>query len=153
MSNNDIMMYIASKYAYLRSCILHSHKKLKNRRIRFASVTDTSVTDASAYVNVDTESNIAVKDILNDIIEYAMISSDVKHTLNNIIDDAIISNEVKDTINDMIDDVVALSCEANIYEMDINMEDSWSITYDINNVKIFHCHVPIVSNDSDNDDF
>jgi hypothetical protein len=32
-----------------------------------------------------------------------------------------------------------------------NMEDSWSIAYDIDNVKIYHCHIPVISNESDYD--
>jgi hypothetical protein len=73
---------------------------------------------------------------------------DIKYILDEIINQVCLAKE---------DDCEKASHEnyisANIYEIDINMEDSWSLEYGIDHVKIYHCHIPIMSNDSDSDDF
>ena len=78
---------------------------------------------------------------------------DIKYILDEIINQVCLAKEDDCEKASHENDISANDISANIYEIDVNMEDSWSLEYGIDHVKIYHCHIPIMSNDSDNDDF
>ena len=120
-----VSTYLASSFCYLRSRIFNNKKK----RRMILSLHDESANDKD------------IKYILDEIINQVCLAKE---------DDC----EKASHENDIsANDISANDISANIYEIDVNMEDSWSLEYGIDHVKIYHCHIPIMSNDSDNDDF
>ena len=126
-----VSTYLASTYCYLRSRIFNNKKK---RRLIL-----------NAYDKSENDKDI--KYILDEIInQVCLVKENVCENASDVT--ASHANEIDATANDTSG---TSATNANIYEIDINMEDSWSLEYGINHVKIYHCHIPIMSIDSDND--
>ncbi len=144
-------------YAYLRSCLFQKNKKrrLAKRERELSGATHI------------------VKELLNDMIDNTVCLSEIREIMDEIVNEVArgaVTHDTMDAIAPVTSDTVAKYTEGaegvsdvNIYEMEINMEknrnmedscnmeDSWSIAYDIDNVKIYHCHIPVISNESDYD--
>ena len=126
-----VSTYLASTYCYLRSRIFNNKKK---RRLIL-----------NAYDKSENDKDI--KYILDEIInQVCLVKENVCENASDVT--ASHANEIDATANDTSG---TSAMNANIYEIDVNMEDSWSLEYGINHVKIYHCHIPIMSIDSDND--
>jgi hypothetical protein len=131
IDNSKIFTYIASTYGYIRSSIFKNNNR-KNRRLKRDLLSVSEANQANVSVS---EANTLVREIIDEII-------------NNALSEANVS--------------VSEANQANIYEIDIKMNnscmtesymtESWCTEYNIDSVKIYHCHIPILSNESDDDD-
>jgi len=121
----DSMLFIVSTYLASSFCYLRSRIfNNKKKRRMILSLHDESAND-----------------------------KDIKYILDEIINQVCLAKEDDCEKASHENDISANDISANIYEIDVNMEDSWSLEYGIDHVKIYHCHIPIMSNDSDSDDF
>ena len=146
-------------YAYLRSRIFQQNKKRRRMLVK----RDCELSSATHIV----------KELLNDMIDNVICLSEIRDIVDEMTNEVArgaVTHDTMDAIAPVIQDTVAKYTkgaegvsDVNIYEMEINMEnkrnmedscnmeDSWSIAYDIDNVKIYHCHIPVISNESDYD--
>ena len=147
-----VSTYLASTYCYLRSRIFNNKKK---RRL-ILNAYDKSANDKDIHLCTSRcafgKGNCyhaleKCEGVLDEIInQVCLAKEDVCENASDVT--ASHANEIDATANDTSG---TAATNANIYEIDVNMENSWSLEYGIDHVKIYHCHIPIMSIDSDND--
>jgi uncharacterized protein YjbI with pentapeptide repeats len=181
---DSALLYIASTYGFIRSRLFtnKNNRRLKRDILSEANVSVSEANVSVSEANISDEANISeantnalnsqeAEKFIREII-YEVISEAMKASLSEAsLSEAYLSEAMKASLSEASLSEASLS-EANLSEAmkanvseamkaslsesslseSINIDDSW---YRFDNLKIYHCHIPIVSNElSDSgDDF
>ena len=134
---DSTLLYIASTYGFIRSRFIRSrlftnnNKRRLKRDILSVSEANISVSEANTNALHSQEVETIIREIIYEVIDEVISEASLS------VSEASLS--------------VSEAMKASLSES-INIDDSW---YGFDNLKIYHCHIPIISNElSDSgDDF
>ena len=139
---DSTLLYIASTYGFIRSRLFtnKNNRRLK-RDILSVSEANISVSEANTNALHSQEVETIIREIIYEVIDEVISEASLSLSEASLS----VSEAMKVSVSE------ASLSEASLSES-INIDDSW---YGFDNLKIYHCHIPIISNElSDSgDDF
>ena len=161
---DSTLLYIASTYGFIRSRLFTNKNNRRLKRdilsVSEANISEANISEANTNALHSQEVETIIREIIDEVISEANVSDEAEKFIREIIYeviDEVISEAMKVSVSEtemiireIIDEVIDEK-NTNLSES-INIDDSW---YGFDNLKIYHCHIPIVSNElSDSgDDF
>jgi len=144
--DDTALLYIASTYWFIRSRsrLFTNNNK---RRLKKDILSVSEATNALHSQEVETIIREIIYEVIDEVVSEAMKVSESETIIREIIDE-VISEAMKVNVSEAMKVNVSEAMKVNVSESSlsesINIGDSW---YEFDNLKIYHCHIPIVSNE------